>query len=200
MQSALNQFRANIERVRSIHQLYLSLSLSVMPVLDVSDLLRAEIVLIVSALDHFIHELARQGMIEVWKGARSATPSFEKFPVTLNTTRLIAAGIGGEGALDAEIRSAHSWRSFQRPDSIADAIRLFCTVDLWRVVAVDLGTSPADLKSRIGLLVDRRNKIAHEADIDPSFPNQRWTIDRTVAEDGTAFVERLGESIFKSTA
>ena len=75
--------------------------------------------------------------------------------------------------VDTEIRRAHSWKSFQKPDSIADAIRLFTEISLWKDVAALMGMTPADLKTRIELVVDRRNKIAHEADIDPSFPGQR---------------------------
>jgi hypothetical protein len=41
--------------------------------IDVSDMLRAQIVLGVSALDHLVHEMARLGMIESAKGARQKT-------------------------------------------------------------------------------------------------------------------------------
>lgn len=77
MQKALDLFRANLDRVRSIHATYLHFSGQVTPALDLSDLLRAELVLTVSALDHFVHELARLGMMEIWRGTRPATPAYQ---------------------------------------------------------------------------------------------------------------------------
>jgi hypothetical protein len=64
MQSALNAFANNLERVRYLHALHASFSGRVTAVVGLSDLLRAEVVLAVSALDHYIHELTRVGMLE----------------------------------------------------------------------------------------------------------------------------------------
>jgi hypothetical protein len=47
----------------------------------------------------------------------------------------------------------------------------------------------------LALIVDRRNKIAHEADIDPSFPGQRWPIDRAMVDDMVSTVEATVEAI-----
>ena len=44
--------------------------------------------------------------------------------------------------------------------------------------------------------MDRRNKIAHEADMDPSFPGQRWPIVKRDVEDSIQFVEQLVNGMF----
>ena len=195
MQAILEQFRANLDRVRSIHQLYLGLSSSVAPVIDLSDLLRAEVVLLVSALDHYIHELTRKGMLEVWRGERNATSAFQKFTVTLSTARLLFHNQNLEALIETEIRLAHSWKTFQMPDKIADAIRLFSDTSLWKEVALRLDKKPDDLKKQVELLIDRRNKIAHEADTDPSYPGQRWTIDKALVENAIAFIGETVEAV-----
>ncbi|BAZ80312.1 hypothetical protein NIES73_15630 [Sphaerospermopsis kisseleviana NIES-73] len=42
----------------------------------------------------------------------------------------------------------------------------------------------------------RRNKIAHEADIDPTFGlENRWTIDELMVGDAVDFIEPVVESI-----
>lgn len=46
------------------------------------------------------------------------------------------------------------------------------------------------------LVVDRRNKIAHEADIDPSFPGKRWPIDDVLVDDAISFIENIAETIY----
>jgi hypothetical protein len=197
MKQALETFQANLERVRSIHTLHQHFLGMVAPIVDLSDLLRTEIVLLASALDHFIHELTRLGMIEVWQGSRKPTSAYLKFGVSLDVTTQLAAGVGTAVHLETEIRLRHSFLSFQQPDNIADAVRLFSPVELWNEVGAALGAPPKDVKAQLKLLVERRNKIAHEADIDPSFPGQRWPITRQDTESALDFVEKLGRAIYK---
>ena len=200
MQDSIDIFRANLNRVRSIHATYLHFSGRVTAALDLSDLLRVELVLIVSALDHFVHELTRLGMMEIWRGARPPTPAFDKFSVSLSVTAQLAHAAAADIHLETEIRTRHSFLSFQHPDRIADAVRLFSSIELWNEVGALLGENPKDLKTQLGLIVDRRNKIAHEADVDPSYPGQRWPISQTDTDDALAFVEKVGEAIHSLVA
>jgi hypothetical protein len=85
-----------------------------------------------------------------------------------------------EDWLGEAVREKHSWLSFQHPDRIADAIRLVSSVKLWEEVGNELGISAKDAKLRLELIVDRRNKIAHEADMDPTNPGFRWPITDTM--------------------
>ena len=79
----LEQSRENIERVRSLGRLYDVLSQQATSLPDLTDLLRSQIVLVVRALDHFIHEITRVGMLEVYSGKRPQTPAFLRFQVTM---------------------------------------------------------------------------------------------------------------------
>ena len=54
--------------------------------LDLTDLLRSQIVMVVSALDHYIHEITRIGMLEVYDGKRPQTPAFLRFQVKMEAT------------------------------------------------------------------------------------------------------------------
>ena len=127
---SLDIFQTNLDRVRSIHAVYLHLSGLVTPAIDLTDLLRAEMVLIVSALDHFVHELTRLGMLEIWRRNRTATPSYRTFSVSLDVTTQLAGGSAGDVHLEAEIRTSHSYQSFQQPDRIAEAVKLFSPIEL----------------------------------------------------------------------
>ena len=73
MQAAIDQFRRNIQRVRNLGAIYQALSAQTTQALDLSDLLRSELVMAVSALDHYIHELVRLGMLEAYQGNRVQT-------------------------------------------------------------------------------------------------------------------------------
>ena len=82
MKRVLSQFKENIERVRNLHATYKILSIETTDAIDFSDLLRAELVLVVSAIDYYIHEIVRVGMLEVFQGKRTETPSFKNFNVS----------------------------------------------------------------------------------------------------------------------
>jgi hypothetical protein len=98
--------------------------------------------------------------------------------------------------LEDEIRERLGYQSFQQPDKIADAIRLICDKKLWNEVAARLGRDAKDIKQQLSAIVDRRNKIAHEADIDPTFGiGNRWNIDEVLVNDAVDFIEQVVESI-----
>ena len=71
--------------------------------------------------------------------------------------------------LENEIREKHSYKTFQKPDKIAEAIRLISDKQLWIEVGAKINKPAKDIKQELSLIVERRNKIAHEADIDPTF-------------------------------
>ena len=64
-------------------------------------------------------------------------------------------------------------------------------------VAKRLGIDPKSAKNRLALIVDRRNKIAHEADMDPSSPGSRWPIDELLVHDVIDTLEQIGVAIFE---
>jgi hypothetical protein len=70
MQSALDQFRISISRVRDLIALHNSVKAQATGALDVSDMLRAALVLAVSALDYYVHEVVTLGMLEIHRGQR----------------------------------------------------------------------------------------------------------------------------------
>jgi hypothetical protein len=89
---------------------------------DTSDILRAQYVLAVSALDHYVHEVARLGMLETFDGIRIASPAYLRFRISLD-----CLGIGrvvSRTDVDSEIRTQHGFIAFQHPDKVTEAIRL----------------------------------------------------------------------------
>jgi RiboL-PSP-HEPN len=245
MQSALDQFRISIGRVRDLIALHNSVKAQATGALDVSDMLRAALVLAVSALDYYVHEVVTLGMLEIHRGHRSEpTPSanttqsaFTRFQVSLGGARQDRlAAIDIASWLETEIQQAHgyaflqqshtisalipaisnsivnrlnnaSWledeirerlgyQSFQQADKIADAIRYISDKKLWDEVATKMSKPAKDVKQQLNSIVDRRNKIAHEADIDPTFNiGSRWNIDEVLVGDAVDFIEILVESI-----
>jgi hypothetical protein len=196
MQIALNVFELCMQRVRALHALQGVLATQVPSAMDTTDILRAEVVLAVSALDYFVHELTRLGMCECWVGARPKTDAFGRYALPISMIGNLLGSETAHEALNAEIRNRHSFKAFQHPDKIAEAIRLFSSVKLWEEVGAILERPPQDLKRSLALIVERRNKIAHEADIDPSYPEQRWPIDADMVQGIFDEIEAIARAIF----
>ena len=197
MQAAIDQFRGNLQRVRNLGSLYQILSTQTTSALDLSDLLRAELVMVVSALDLYVHELVKLGILECFRGQRPRTSQFHEFQVTLGGTIRAISTLGSDVWLDDQIRERNNRRSFQTPDEIASAIRLVSNVELWNSVAIQLQSTRQDVTARLRLVVDRRNKIVHEADSYPSYGQivTLWPLNSTQTDDAVAFVERVAESV-----
>ncbi len=191
------QFNENLIRVRELGALADAVNGLTTSVIDVSDLWRAQVVLVVSAFDNFVHDITRVGMIECAKGLRPKTDAYLRFELPLSATDLGIAGTAHEVWIGETVRQKHSWQSFQDPDKVADAIRLVTPIRLWEEVGRELSLTPADVKTRLKLIVDRRNKIAHEADLDPASPGFRWAIDKLQASETVDFIESLANAIYK---
>jgi hypothetical protein len=197
MLSAQTQFKDNLKRVRELGGLATAVQSLTTSAIDVTDIWRAQVVLVVSALDYFIHEFARLGMVECAKGMRHKTDAYFRFEMPLSAAESGIAGSPHEVWVGDTVREKHSWQSFQDPDKLADAIRLISPVKLWEAVGNELGLPPKDIKTRLKLIVDRRNKIAHEADQDPTNPSFRWPIDAVLVNETVDFVEKVAEAIYK---
>ncbi|MDP1772270.1 MAG: HEPN domain-containing protein [Methylobacter sp.] len=194
MLTAIEAFRTSILRVvqlGGLHDAILSLTTKA---LDPSDILRAQIVLGVSALDYYIHEITVLGMVEVFNGRRPATAAFRKYRISMDSV-IASTTNTGNGWFESDVRERHSFSTFQQPDKIADAIRHFSEVKLWMEVGKIMVIPEIDIKTRLKLIVDRRNKIAHEADLDPSYPGVYWPITKHDVDGSLQFISLLGETI-----
>ena len=196
MQVAIDQFRVNIARVRNLGVIHNTLNAQTTAAIDLSDILRSELVMAVSALDHYIHEIVRLGMLEVYRGTRPETSAFLRFQISLERVRQALSIPTSDDWLDNEIRERHSWRSFQQADHIADAIRLISAISLWEQVSTHLEMPSQDVKEQLNFIVDRRNKIVHEADMDPTPYDTQWPIDEVLVDDAINFIEQIAEAIY----
>lgn len=129
MQSALDQFRISINRVRDLIALHNSVKAQATGALDVSDMLRAALVLAVSALDYYVHEVVTLGMLEIHRGNRSepapsantAQSAFSRFQVSLGGARqdrLTAIDIASW--LEAEMQQIQGYEFLQKSHTISD--------------------------------------------------------------------------------
>lgn len=186
---ALAQFEAVWRRCDHLSALHAYLARNVSGVLQPDELLRAEWVARVSALDLYVHELVAQSMLAIFEGRRAASPAYLRFKIsteTLNRIRAAANTSGASAAFDLYVRDQLSRVTYQHPDDIADGVRLCSEIELWQEVAVKLGATAAtktdqakSLKLDLSLIVRRRNIIAHEGDLKQSLLREPWPISQS---------------------
>uniref|UniRef100_A0AAE4GF33 HEPN domain-containing protein n=1 Tax=Herbaspirillum huttiense subsp. nephrolepidis TaxID=3075126 RepID=A0AAE4GF33_9BURK len=174
-------------------------------VLRTDELLRAEWVARVSALDLYVHELVAQKMSEIFLNARIAGTSYANFKISIEAVSRIksaSTATDAAAAFDFEVRRQHSFLTFQDPDKIADAIRAISTIELWNEVALKWGASSntkrdeaKKIKRQLSQIVERRNKIAHEGDLQPVIPRIPWPIDSNSVSEVANFLDRLVATI-----
>lgn len=194
----INNFRNNVISVRQLDKIYLLIK-EKLPLLeeDLSEILRAEIVLIVSALDCYIHDLVREGIVATYDGSVPSTKQIDDFPIPLlflksidNSTNLTDK----LSFLENAIRSVNSSNSYQSPKSIEKALGIINLKKIWSSLSPLMGLSAEDIQRRLSLIIFRRNKIAHESDFDylTGIKNSITHVDTLSVVD---FIERFCESI-----
>lgn len=194
MTKELNEFLSEIGRARSVADMAASLDKLTTKAIDTSDQYRFSIVHAVSAFDRYIHAVVYRGLVSAAEGRIPESKRFPAFRVSVKAAMLAAQGRPIEEWFGQEIAQQHAFLSFQRSNKVADALRLVMDKVVWREVGNILGEDPEALKKDLDLVVDRRNKIVHEADFDLIL-GQRWAIDHQSCVHAISLIQRVGNAI-----
>lgn len=90
MTKAYQQFKINIDGLHNLTIVYEALVDKVSP-LDISDILRSQIVLSVSALDCYFHDICEEAMLYIFEHKNFSTNNaFKNFPISMDTLHQIA--------------------------------------------------------------------------------------------------------------
>ena len=94
--------------------------------------------------------------------------------------------------VEEEIRRLHGYKTFQNADSISQALSLIGVKSIWDKVGVSLAIPPSDVRTSLNIIIDRRNRIAHESDIDPTMGlGMKYPIDYHMVGQALDFLKRL---------
>lgn len=203
MRKAINVFDALISQGTISSGLFQYLVTQKVP-LDFSDLLRWQWVLSVSALDKYVHDLVRIGMIEAFQGIRNQTPKFKTFRIDMEKFLNINEAPIPAIEFEKEIIRQHSFLAFQYPEKIADALAyIWDESNKWDIISDHMQTTITsnDLKVKLKNIVVRRNQIVHEGDCFTTLlPLQQQIITINDTEDVTKFIKELVYAINQSIA
>lgn len=197
MLNAKGIFHRNIQQVNELGALHDHLSTLVNIPEQFDDLLRSQIVNAVSAFDKLMHDLIRIGMVKIFENQRPATGKYMGESIAIQHLPLLTASGVPPPAVCFEqiVREKLSALSFQDPTKIADGLSyIWSEKQKWQQIALGLGMSDVDAKTKLKLIVTRRNAIVHEADLDP-VSNQKQSITRAETTDIANFLLALGNRI-----
>lgn len=195
---AKERFDCTYRRIIEIHDLYrylkeeLNYSSSFL-----DDLLRSEIVYVVSALDRFIHDIVKVGILEAYNGRRLITPSLKKFSINLEKLKLILDNNSDANQIIEEIIvENHKHLAFQDPTKIAEALSLIWGENhKWQKISNALRMDEVTVKVKLRNIIIRRNQIVHESDID-LFTNTIQEIEGQDVIDSVMFVKKIVDEIY----
>ena len=198
MNTALQVFSALIKHTEIAKGLYYFLDEQKVPI-DSSDLLRWQWVLSVSALDKYVHDVVRIGMVQQYLGLRTITDKYNAFRIDMRNHLVIKTSPTPEIEFEKEIIRQHNYLAFQSPDKISDALSfIWSEKHKWDVISTKMSTtiSAKDLKTKLNNIVIRRNQIVHEGDcISSIIPLQKQIINKTDVDDVISFITDLVTAI-----
>ena len=181
------QFQHDVTRARDLIGLGQAIGSMTYGRVDGSDLFRLALVQAVAALDAYVHGITLDRAVDILLGRIPGGAPRGKVGLNFNAVQvLLAAATPADTELAARTYTAQrlSMETFQRPDDIANALAMVGVGKIWSTAF----PKPAETKTALGLIVDRRNRIVHSCDVDPL---NTGSITRIAASDAALAVETI---------
>ena len=179
-------FKKSISRARNLCHINTLLENQVKSLLDTKDMLRSSVVISISAFDYLVHEIFRIETIIRYKKGMNVSRILIPFSVAICQPEDI------ESAIDEHIRETNSYKSFVNSEKYAEALRCFIE-DPWGKISDILNEDTKALKDRLDTIYKWRNRIVHEADINPVLGGiDLWPIEMNDVLTAVNDVEKIG--------
>ncbi|MDN5100149.1 HEPN domain-containing protein [Aliarcobacter butzleri] len=183
LNNSLNQFKKNMQSARDLETIYIALERMTTQGVPKSEILRAEFVALVSALDTYIHDIVRESL----KYMYNKTISNEYL-----TNFVKKNSITNEILLELKIIEIHGYKTYQAPKKITEILSKIEIKFEWKDIIIQL----PDIEDRLKLIIERRNKIAHESDINQiNGLGEKFQIDISTIKHVVDTIEKIVDSL-----
>lgn len=187
-------FEKCIDTCQEINAVYSYLQSNHVEALSIDSILRAEFVLLVSALDFYIHQIVCHKIVhDFFNGILVCEENLISMSVIQQLDRATDQP-SKEQILYASLKKRLSKDSFQSSRNIEYALGLIGKKKIWSALSNVMGDTADNIKNTLDLIVQRRNQIAHEADIEIHTGTYR-PISQSTVDDCRAFLSTLVTSI-----
>lgn len=136
----------------------------------------------------------------MFSGNRTESKNFADFCIPMSTVKELLATSDAmlrESIYNVSVKKILSKDSYQSPKSVEFALSMVNMKNIWSKVGKLIGMSTEDVKTNLGLIILRRNKIAHEADIENLVSMKKSEIERTDVEEVIVFLNNVVLAIDK---
>lgn len=167
----LNQFMHNIENVNSRFRLYDRLISEGLKV-EAEDVLRFQVVYLMSALDFYMHELYSYSLIKLFNSQKRKTYRYKEYRVPL---KLVEVAVYDAENIFSHLKQTfieiNSNFTFMHPNKIKELLNIISYEDEFTIIESRLKVrkiikDSQHLENILEDIYQRRNKISHQTDID----------------------------------
>ncbi len=189
-----SNFDKCLDTCQEMNTVFLYLQSNHVESLNIDSILRAEFVLLVSALDFYIHQIVCHGIVQnFFSGVIECEEALIPISIIQQLDRATNQP-DKEQILFASLKKRLSKDSFQSSRSIEYALGLIGIQRIWRQLSSRMGDTAENIKNTLDLIVQRRNQIAHEADIETHTGTYR-PISQSTVNDCRNFLSSLVTNI-----
>ncbi|MBQ5445229.1 MAG: hypothetical protein IIT48_00985 [Lachnospiraceae bacterium] len=162
-----NRFTNNLLSIKS--QFELAEQLKAEGNMQYKDILRSQVVFLDSALDFFMHEVTKYGMVQIFQGVWEKTERYNNFTIRLGEISDVLRNPEQENWFLDIVNDSYAEDTFMSAEAVIGQLNLIGVK--WKSVAnrafFEQGsTTPTNkkFKCKLNSLFRRRNQIAHQAD------------------------------------
>ena len=134
-----------------------------------NELLRAATVSIVAAFDRYCHELIAAKVVKALSAGNVSGPLLKfRIPVVEARKAILHAKKPKSRPMNLireSVRSVLHEDTFQRPDAVARGLKMIGIEKLWTQCGAALGCDGSHVTRTLDRIIDHRNRIVHEGDI-----------------------------------
>lgn len=159
----VQQFQYNIQAIRDKFLIYDELIQNGKED-HAKDILRSQVVFLMSALDFYMHEIVRYRLLKIFLGELPKTESYKNFIVSIETLEEALKNPETVDWLSEEIILRHSHKSFMASKAIKEVLSLISNEKIYNLACKALGKENGEVNQLIDEIYSRRNQIAHQSD------------------------------------
>lgn len=166
----LDNFKENIERINKKFIIIDELESKKLEE-AAKDILRSQIVLLMSSVDFYIHEIVKYGILKIFTREKNKTKEYKAFIVSIECVEKAIKNPESIDWLEENIIVQNKYKSFMALNKIKNALKIISDKNILdnsiKEIAVDLKKEKDEIKDIMSKMYERRNCIAHQTDRDP---------------------------------
>ncbi|EHK2357029.1 hypothetical protein KCK31_002495 [Clostridium perfringens] len=166
----LSDFNENIERINSKFEVVNELQKKGLEE-AANDILRSQIVLLMSSIDFYIHEIVKYGVIKIFNKEKARTKDYESVIVSIECVEKAVINPESVDWLEESIIVQNKFKSFISLSKMRRALRIISNKKIMdesiRKTSTEIGMSEKVFKEKLDKLYERRNCIVHQTDRNP---------------------------------